>query len=218
MMKKLLIALLVIGMISGCSQETSQSNNITDTNQSITAKKILIAYFSFPETDGTDTSSSASRVVVNGEVQGSVQYVASMIQKETNGDLVRIETIQQYPEIHEPLVDQAKEEQNNKSRPELKSQIDNIDSYDTIFLGYPNWWGDMPMPLYTFLTQNDFGSKTIIPFNTHGGSGLSSTLDTIKELQPNATVVSNALTMSRNDVDSYESTVKDWIVSLNIEK
>lgn len=217
-MKKLLIALLVIGMISGCSQETSQSNNITDTNQSITAKKILIAYFSFPETDGTDTSSSASRVVVNGEVQGSVQYVASMIQKETNGDLVRIETIQQYPEIHEPLVDQAKEEQNNKSRPELKSQIDNIDSYDTIFLGYPNWWGDMPMPLYTFLTQNDFGSKTIIPFNTHGGSGLSSTLDTIKELQPNATVVSNALTMSRNDVDSYESTVKDWIVSLNIEK
>lgn len=218
MMKKLLIALLVIGMISGCSQETSQSNNITDTNQSITAKKILIAYFSFPETDGTDTSSSASRVVVNGEVQGSVQYVASMIQKETNGDLVRIETIQQYPEIHEPLVNQAKEEQNNKSRPELKSQIDNIDSYDTIFLGYPNWWGDMPMPLYTFLTQNDFGSKTIIPFNTHGGSGLSSTLDTIKELQPNATVVSNALTMSRNDVDSYESTVKDWIVSLNIEK
>lgn len=217
-MKKLSIALLVIGMISGCSQETSQSNNITDTNQSITAKKILIAYFSFPETDGTDTSSSASRVVVNGEVQGSVQYVASMIQKETNGDLVRIETIQQYPEIHEPLVDQAKEEQNNKSRPELKSQIDNIDSYDTIFLGYPNWWGDMPMPLYTFLTQNDFGSKTIIPFNTHGGSGLSSTLDTIKELQPNATVVSNALTMSRNDVDSYESTVKDWIVSLNIEK
>lgn len=217
-MKKLLIALLVIGMISGCSQETSQSNNITDTNQSITAKKILIAYFSFPETDGTDTSSSASRVVVNGEVQGSVQYVASMIQKETNGDLVRIETIQQYPEIHEPLVNQAKEEQNNKSRPELKSQIDNIDSYDTIFLGYPNWWGDMPMPLYTFLTQNDFGSKTIIPFNTHGGSGLSSTLDTIKELQPNATVVSNALTMSRNDVDSYESTVKDWIVSLNIEK
>lgn len=217
-MKKLLIALLVIGMISGCSQETSQSNNITDTNQSITAKKILIAYFSFPETDGTDTSSSASRVVVNGEVQGSVQYVASMIQKETNGDLVRIETIQQYPEIHEPLVDQAKEEQNNKSRPELKSQIDNIDSYDTIFLGYPNWWGDMPMPLYTFLTQNEFGSKTIIPFNTHGGSGLSSTLDTIKELQPNATVVSNALTMSRNDVDSYESTVKDWIVSLNIEK
>lgn len=217
-MKKLLIALLVIGMISGCSQETSQSNNITDTNQSITAKKILIAYFSFPETDGTDTSSSASRVVVNGEVQGSVQYVASMIQKETNGDLVRIETIQQYPEIHEPLVDQAKEEQNNKYRPELKSQIDNIDSYDTIFLGYPNWWGDMPMPLYTFLTQNDFGSKTIIPFNTHGGSGLSSTLDTIKELQPNATVVSNALTMSRNDVDSYESTVKDWIVSLNIEK
>ena len=131
---------------------------------------------------------------------GATEYVARVIQDNTGGDLFQIETEQTYPGTHDPLVDQAADEQDENARPALKTTIDNLDDYDVIFLGYPNWWGDMPMPLYTFLEAYDFSDKTIIPFNTHGGSRFSSTISTIEELQPNATVIEDGLTISRNDV------------------
>ena len=169
-----------------------------------------------PETDGTDMSSSASRVINNDELMGATEYVARVIQDNTGGDLFQIETEQTYPGTHDPLVDQAADEQDENARPALKTTIDNLDDYDVIFLGYPNWWGDMPMPLYTFLEAYDFSDKTIIPFNTHGGSRFSSTISTIEELQPNATVTEDGLTISRNDVTDAESEIVDWVESLGL--
>ena len=145
---------------------------------------ILIAYFSVPETDGVDTVAGASRVVVDGEVLGNNQYIARLIQQETGGDLFRIETVQEYPGSHDPLLEFAYNERAEDARPELAAQIENLDSYDVIFLGYPNWNSDLPMPLYTFLEEYDFSGKTIIPFTTHGGSGFSRTIQTIQQLQP----------------------------------
>lgn len=172
---------------------------------------ILIAYFSVMETDGVDAVASASRVVVNGEVLGNNQYIAQLIQQETGGDLFSIETVQEYPTTHDPLLEFAYEEKADNARPELATQIENPDSYDVIFLGYPNWNADLPMPLYTFLEKNDFSGKTIIPFTTHGGSGFSRTIQTISELQPNATVISDGLSISRNSVSGAESDVADWL-------
>lgn len=97
--------------------------------------------------------------------------------------------MQQYPLEHEPLVDLAAEEQDAGARPELSSHMEDPSQYDVIFLGYPNWWGDMPQALYTFLEEYDFSGKTIIPFTTHGGSGFSRTISTIAELQPGANMV-----------------------------
>ncbi len=172
---------------------------------------ILIAYFSVMETDGVDAVASASRVVVNGEVLGNNQYIAQLIQQETGGDLFSVETVQEYPTTHDPLLEFAYEEKADNARPELATQIENPYSYDVIFLVYPNWNADLPMPLYTFLEKYDFSGKTIIPFTTHGGSGFSRTIQTISELQPNATVISDGLSISRNSVSGAESDVADWL-------
>lgn len=177
---------------------------------------ILIAYFSVPETDGVDTVAGASRVVVDGEVLGNNQYIAQLIQQETGGELFRIETVQEYPGSHDPLLEFAYNEKADDARPELSTHIENLESYDTIFLGYPNWNADLPMPLYTFLEEYDFSGKTIIPFTTHGGSGFSGTISTISELQPDASVIEDGLSISRNSVPDAQSDVADWIEGLNL--
>ena len=177
---------------------------------------ILIAYFSVPETDGVDTVAGASRVVVDGEVLGNNQYIAQLIQEETGGDLFRIETVQEYPGSHDPLLEFAYNEHAEDARPELATQIENLDSYDVIFLGYPNWNSDLPMPLYTFLEEYDFSGKTIIPFTTHGGSRFSRTIQTIQQLQPDATVVEDGLSISRNNVPDAQNDVTEWVAGLDL--
>ena len=198
-----MIAVVVIsGMFTGCGSSSAKNNQTTkndsaekssDINSSSNAvteavqnntdnENILIAYFSVPEnvdTDGIDANSGASIVVKNKDVLGNMQYMAMTIQEAIGGELFRIETKEKYPLEHETLVNQAKEEQNEEVRPELATHIENVEQYDMIFLGYPNWWGDMPQPLYTFLEEYDFSGKTIIPFNSHGGSGFSNTIEEI---------------------------------------
>lgn len=177
---------------------------------------ILVAYFSVMETDGVDTVAGASRVAVDGEVLGNNQYIAQIIQQQAGGDLFSIETVQEYPTTHEPLLDFAYEEKADNARPELAAHIENPDSYDVIFLGFPNWNADLPMPLYTFLEEYDFSGKTIIPFTTHGGSGFSRTIQTIAELQPGAEVLTDGLSISRNSVSGAESEVIDWVNGLGL--
>ena len=231
----LLAAVICIGLTAcnagntGISQETvSQTETVVeedtaDTNNTITndsKSKILIAYFSLPEnadTSGVDAVAGASIVLDNEKVLGNTEYMAYAIQEAVGGALFRIETVQQYPLEHEPLIEMADEEQNGNARPELLNRVENMEQYDTIFLGYPNWWGDMPMPLYTFLEEYDLSGKTIIPFSSHGGSGFSRTESTIAQMQPNASVSENGLTVSRNDVaDSYED-VFQWAENIIAE-
>ena len=180
---------------------------------------ILIAYFTMPEDvdpAGADAVSGASIVVRDGEILGNVEYMAQTIQQAVGGDLLRIETVEEYPLEHEALVDFAAEEQEAGARPELATQIENLEQYDTIFLGYPNWWGDMPQALYTFLESYDLSGKTIIPFCPHGGSGFSRTQSTIAELQPEATVREDGLTISRNDVADSAEQVTAWAQGLGL--
>ena len=241
MLKRLfsiMLAVVVISsMFTGCGSSSAKNNQTTkndsaekssDINSSSNAvteavqnntdnENILIAYFSVPEnvdTDGIDANSGASIVVKNKDVLGNMQYMAMTIQEAIGGELFRIETTEEYPLEHETLVNQAKEEQNEEVRPELATHIENVEQYDMIFLGYPNWWGDMPQPLYTFLEEYDFSGKTIIPFNSHGGSGFSNTIEEIKKLQPNATVRDDGLSISRNDVADSEQEITDWAKGL----
>jgi len=182
---------------------------------------ILIAYFTVPEdidTNGIDADSGASVVVKDEEVLGNMEYMALTIQDAIGGDLFRIETKEAYPLDHEPLVDQAAEEQDENARPELATHIENPEQYDTILLGDPNWWGDMPQPLFTFLEEYDFSEKTIIPFNSHGGSGFSNTIEEIKELQPDANISDEGLSISRDKVADSVQDVTDWAKSLDLSK
>ena len=191
----------------------------TDVSESSEGNNILVAYFTMPEdvdTEGVDAIAGASIVVDEGKIMGNVEYIASIIQDTVGGDLFQIETVEQYPLDHDPLVDQAAQEQGEDARPELSTHIENLEQYDTIFLGYPNWWGDMPQALYTFLEEYDFSGKTIIPFCPHGGSGFSRTESTIAELQPGATVSENGLEISRNDVAGSRDQVVQWAAGFGL--
>nr|WP_305140812.1 flavodoxin [Acutalibacter muris] len=182
---------------------------------------MLVTYFSMPETtdpDNMTTEEANSTVVINGEVLGNTQYMAYVIQETTGADIFRIEPETPYPTDHATLVAQAREEQSQNFRPALKANVQNLDDYDVIFVGYPNWWGDMPMIMYSFFEQNDFSGKTIIPFNTHGGSGFSSTVSTIAGLEPDATVSQNGKSISRNSIQDARQEIVDWVTELGYNK
>lgn len=181
-----------------------------DNNES----KILIAYFTAAENSGVDAVDSASYSMVNGEPVGRLRAIANMIQSETGGELFSIRTSVVYPADGGELIDYAAEEQRNNARPELTSHIDDLDKYDTIFVGYPNWWADLPQVMYSFFNEYDFSGKTIIPFNVHNGSRLSGTVNTIKELEPDANVVEDAFTINERNVPDAASEVKEWLGGL----
>lgn len=196
----------------------AESENLSD---STTDTKTIVVYFSLPETTSADNMTQDednSVVVIDGEVLGNTQYVASVITENTGADLFRIEPKTPYTANHTDLVDRAKEEQNTNARPELAVNVENLDQYDTVFIGYPNWWGDMPMILYTFFDSNDFSGKTIIPFNTHGGSGFSGTISTIANLEPDAMVNEDGFTVSRNNVQEAEPDIIEWLTELGYTK
>lgn len=201
------------------SSQSASTPSPSPIQQETTGSNILIAYFSVPEdvsTDGVDAVSGASIAVDDGEVLGNTEYVAKLIQQTIGGDLFRIETVDPYPLDHDSLVDQAAEEKEAGTRPELATHVENSEQYEFVLLGYPNWWADMPMPVYSFLEEYNFGAKTIIPFITHGGSGASRTVDTISRLQPGASVGDNALVLSRNKAASSAEDVVSWAQGLGI--
>lgn len=191
--------------------------NVSETGLPTSGSNILIAYFSVPEDiDTVDAVAGASIVIRENEKLGNTEYVAKLIQQTVGGDLFRIETVDEYPLDHDTLVDQAADEQDENKRPELSGHVENFDQYETVILGFPNWWADLPMPVYTFLEEYDFGAKTIIPFVTHGGSGFSGTINTISQLQPGAHVSENTLSLSRNSVADSEAAVVEWAQSLGL--
>lgn len=155
--------------------------------------------------------------VLRGRQQpvGRLRAIANMIQSETGGELFSIRTSVVYPADGGELIDYAAEEQRNNARPELTSHIDDLGKYDTIFVGYPNWWADLPQVMYSFFNEYDFSGKTIIPFNVHNGSRLSGTVNTIKELEPDANVVEDAFTINERNVPDAASEVKEWLGGLD---
>lgn len=191
----------------------ASTEQVSETNAN-SAKKILVAYFTAAENSDVDAVSSASVVTVGGTAKGRVQALAEMIQAETGGDLFSIRTSTEYPGDIGKLIDFAAEEQNANARPELTTHIENLDDYDVIFVGYPNWWYDMPMVMYSFFEEYDFSGKTIIPFNVHNGSRFSSTISTIQELEPQTTVITDGFTVSERSVADAAKDVADWLNNL----
>lgn len=159
-------------------------------------KKVLVVYFS--ET-------------------GNTQKLAKLISDEVGGDFRRIETVKPYP-TGEKLFDYTKNERDNDERPELKDMDINMDDYDIIFVGYPIWWYTLPMPLYTFFDKYDFSGKTIVPFNTHEGSGDGGTYSTIKGWEKNAKVL-EGLPIRGGDMSSDQTNrIRNWLKGLDFNE
>ncbi|MDE6241802.1 MAG: NAD(P)H-dependent oxidoreductase [Anaeroplasmataceae bacterium] len=120
--------------------------------------------------------------------KGNTEIVAEIIAKHTGGDLFEIETVKDYSLDYHKCIDEARKELHEDERPELKSFMDSLEQYDTIFVGYPNWWGTMPMAVFTFLEHYNFTGKTILPFCTNEGSGMGSSESDLKKICKGATV------------------------------
>lgn len=199
--------------------EEAASDTATSGQPGAEDTNILIAYFSrvgntdFPV--DVDAVSSASLVRKDGELYGNTQYIASMIQQSTGGDLFLIETAEKYPMDYDETDEQGMIENRDRTRPELASHVENLDSYDIVFLGFPNWYYDMPMAVYTFLEEHDLSGKTVIPFATSGGGGFSDAISEIQNQQPGAVVLSDGFHASHSRIDDVTlQDVQDWIDGL----
>jgi len=172
-----------------------------------TNKKCLIAYFS------RKGQNYLSGKIVDLKV-GNTEVVADMIQKRTGGDMFHIEAVTAYPNDYTETTEVAKNELRAKARPKLTGQVENMGAYDVIFLGYPNWWGAPPMPVFTFLESYDLSGKTVIPFCTHEGSGMGHSVQDIIKACPKATVQKGVAILG-SSASSADSTVSGWIDELS---
>jgi flavodoxin len=169
-------------------------------------KKYLIAYFS------RNGENYINGKIVNLPI-GNTQVIAKKIMEITGGEMFHIDTIKPYPESYDETTKIADKELHSNVRPELLNHITDIDAYDMIFLGYPIWWGTIPMAVQTFLEEYDFSGKTIIPFCTHEGSGLGRSERDIKRLCPKAQVL-NAIAFHGGSVKNAKDEVERWIKKL----
>lgn len=201
--------------------EEAQAEKNTEENgadaSGTAGSNILVAYFTYGENadlgDNVDASSSASIQMLDGQMSGNTGVVASVIADLTGADIFSIRTVESYPDNYNDTIDQGQEEQQEDVRPELSGQIENLDSYDTIFLGYPNWWGDMPMAIYSFLDEYDLSGKTIVPFVTSGGSGFSGSVEEIEDAEPDAEVL-EGLSLSDSEATDAQSDIEEWLGEL----
>lgn len=166
-------------------------------------KKVLIAYFS-----RTDENYSVGYIE-----KGNTEIIAEMIAEQTNGTLFHIETSTPYPSDYNECIALAKKEMNSQARPAIQGDAQ-VEDYDVIFLGYPNWWGNAPMAVYTFIEKHRWQGKTVIPFCTHEGSGLGSTEGKLKKACQGATFLPGLAvlgTVAQRNPQSARLNVKAWL-------
>lgn len=205
-MKKI-ISVICSGAIAIASMTFSGTSTLAETEHH---DNVLIAYF----------SRAGENYSVGVIEKGNTELLAEIVAEEAGGDLFKIEPVQEYPAGYEECKDVATQERTENARPEIKNTIENFDSYDVIFVGYPIWWGDMPMIMYSFLESYDFSGKTIIPFNTHEGSGQAGTVTSIREECPDADVLNGFSvrgSVAQNNGESSRAVVQSWLESNNFE-
>ncbi len=216
-MKKIFLLLLMIFMVSGCGGESQnktpaepekKSVEQTPASTSSADKKILVVYF----------SRTGEEYNVGNITKGNTAIVTEYIAQKTGADTFEIKAAKPYPDEYEACTELAKKELESNTRPAIEKNIDNLAQYDTIFLGYPIWWGAVPRVLLTFLEANDFSGKTIIPFCTHGGSGLAGTEREIADACPNAKVLEGLAIVGKtaqNDLPAAQKDVDAWLKGLD---
>ena len=142
--------------------------------------------------------------------KGNTEVIAEYIKDLTDAELFKVEPASAYPEDYMECIDVAKKEQQNGARPELKETLDDISAYDTIYIGFPNWWGTLPMPMFTQLEKLDFTGKVVKPFVTHEGSGLSGVPRQLNEICTGAKIL-DGLAIQGRDAKTSKNKVENWI-------
>ena len=206
-------------------EETEKSSDEIPDNASTETdgeehSRILIAYFTWaentyvenPETVDVDATTSASVLP-----PGNAAKMAGWIQEEIGGDLFSIVVTEPYSSDYDECLDRAADEKADNARPELLYHVENMDDYDIVFLGFPNWWYTVPMAVHTFLEEYDFSGKTIVPFVTHGTGGFASTIKDITLDLPDSVTILEPIGVYRPEVDSSKQRVQEWVAGLDID-
>lgn len=215
MKKKIILSLFIVVslfLVTGCGSKENpeaekKANDILNrTTDKSDNSKALVVYFS---------RTGENYNVGNVEV-GNTAVMASYIKEYLKADSFEIVPVNKYPDSYDECLKVATKEKDNNSRPKIQNKLDDISKYDTIFLGYPIWWGDLPMIMYTFMEECDLSGKTVIPFNTHEGSGSSGTYDTIKSKLKSSSVNTSglALTGSKARTDDGKNDTINWLKGL----
>ena len=212
MMKKLLAVLLVVMMLvpAAFAEETT------------VAPRTLVAYLSRSGENynvGVPREGSASATYAGYIEKGNTALLAEAIAAATGGDLFAITTVIPYPDDYATMLQVAQEEIDTDARPELAGTVENMDDYDVVFIGYPIWHGRLPQAIYTFMESYDLSGKTVIPFNTHEGSGQSHSQRDIENALPDATVLQGLAVRgatAQNDADATAKAVSDWLSGLGM--
>ena len=181
---------------------------------------ILIAYFTWadntvvedPSSVDVDATTSASVLA-----PGNAAKLAAWIQEAVGGDLHSIVVEEPYSSDYDECLDRAAEEKADNARPALTTHVENMEDYDIVFLGFPNWWYTLPMPVLTFVEEYDWSGKTVVPFVTHGTGGLSSTIRDLTAALPEDTTILEPIGVYRPEVDTSQGSVQDWLAGLDLE-
>ncbi len=217
----IMISVLTISLIGYGSSEAENGGDSTVENentpvQTDVTEEINTEPVQDPELTESEQSaaqSGSSSLVVYFSWSGNTENVANAIAEQTGADVFEIVPKEAYIDDYNALLDIATEEKENGARPAIAGNIEDITQYDIIYVGYPNWWSDMPMILYTFFDSYDLSGKTIAPFCTSGGSGLSGTVSSIRELEPEADVL-DGLHIGSSAASDPNQAVSDWLESL----
>lgn len=156
-------------------------------------------------------NTNGKSLVVYFSHTGNTEALANIIHKQVGGDITQLETVKTYPADYDACVDVARKELDQQARPKLKTTIADMDSYDTVYIGYPIWWSTIPMPVATFLESYNFSGKTVIPFCTHGGSGSADSVSDIKKLIPQATLSRGCFSISGSSAANAQNSVSKWL-------
>lgn len=220
MKKRISILLLcaLLGTLTACSRNDSAEEREMEPSQTKTSGQ--------EEADAKETETEPKRgegtqpdgegkkaLVVYFSWSGNTENVAESIADQTGADIFKIVPAEPYTDDYDELLDIAAKEKQDGARPEIADSIENLGQYDVIYVGFPNWWGDMPMILYTFFDSYDLSGKIIAPFCTSGGSGLSDTVNSIKELEPEAEVI-EGLHIGSSASSEPDSAVEEWLGNL----
>lgn len=176
------------------AEEPSEEPAESETPTAGDPSSVLIAYFSW---------------------SGNTEQVAQIIQQETGGDLFEITPATPYTDDYNELLDIAQQEQSDNARPELAGQVENWEQYDTIFVGYPNWWSDAPMAVYTFLESYDWDGKTLVPFNTSASGGFGRSLPGLEESAAGASIL-DGISLTERTLGNAQSEVTTWLNELGL--
>ena len=197
-----LLASLLALPLCGCAQETT--TNQTDTATMNTTNKTLVVYY----------SRTGENYAVGNIAEGTTAIVAKMIAAKTGADLFEIKTVKQYAADYTECTEEAKREFQENARPEILGDVADFEQYDTIYVGYPIWWGVPPMCVFTFFEKHDWKGKTVKPFATHEGSGLGSSVRAIRKALPGATVTDGLAIYghtAQNDRPAAQAAVDGWL-------